>query len=400
MRRWVVPWLELAGWLGLAVLVLSRRQYVSLWWQLCAIWAGLAGLAVLSHCCGFSHVLLLPAALLVSLGWIFLHRLRPEWAAQQFVGFLVGAATYCVGLFGGWASTRTKYIFGLGAAVLLALTWVFGVAVGGAKAWLAVGPLRFQPVEFARVLLVLFIVRYLSDNQALLRQKRGLEAAAYWGPLLLLVGSVFLLLAVQRDLGPALLVFAVYCVLSVAVLSSWKLAALYVLLAVVGFGAVQHIFPHLGTRLTAWLNPWQYAETAGYQIVQGLFALNSGRVLGKGIGAGSGELIPEVHTDFIFALIGEELGLAGAVAVVSLYLILAFAGLRLAAGSTEPVEQYTAVGIVLLWFMQVFLVVGGILRLVPLTGMTLPFLSYGSSSLAAQMWMLGILSSVGRVRSK
>jgi cell division protein FtsW (lipid II flippase) len=318
----------------------------------------------------------------------------------MFTGAMVGLGAYCIGFAGNWATSRAKYVFGVSAAALLALTLIFGQWSGGAKAWLAVGPIRFQPVEFAKVLLVLFIARYLVENRPLLTLKQGWAGAAYWGPLLLFLGSVFMLLAVQRDLGPALLVFLVYCALSSLIVGSWKLLAAYGVLTISGFTGALLLFPHLRTRAAAWISPWEHAEGAGYQILQGLFALNNGKVLGKGIGAGAGELIPEVHTDFIFALIGEELGLVGTVSVISLYLIIAFIGLKLASRSTDPVEQSTALGIVLLFSAQVFLVVGGILRLLPLTGMTLPLLSYGSSSLAAHMWMLGILASTGRVRGK
>lgn len=399
MRRWTFAWFELAGWFGLALAWLSQRQSLTLWWQLLAIWGGFALLALLSCRCGSAHGLLLPAALLVGLGWIFLHRLRTEWAVHQFTGVIVGFIAYLIGFFGNWAQSRAKYVFGLGAVALLFATLLFGMTVGGARAWLQIGPVRFQPVEFARVLLMLFMVRYLVENQALLQLKHGWTALAYWGPLILFMGGVFLLLAVQRDLGPALLMFAVYCLFSAAIVASWKLLAVYGGLTIVGFGAAMIIFPHLRTRVTAWLNPWEHAEGAGYQILQGLFALNAGKVLGKGIGAGAGELIPEVHTDFIFALIGEELGLMGTASVLSLYLLLTFLGLRLTASSADPVAQATARGIVLLWGVQVFMVVGGIVRLLPLTGMTLPFVSYGSSSLVANMWMLGILASVGRVRA-
>jgi cell division protein FtsW (lipid II flippase) len=400
VRSLALSWLELAGWFGLALVWLSQGRSLVLWWQLAAIWAGFAVLGLLTRHLGGAHSLLLPAALLVGLGWIFLYRLRLEWAAHQFSGFVVGLAAYCVGLMGNWAASRTKYVFGVLAAALLIGTLLFGVWVGGAKAWLALGPYRFQPVEFARVLLILFVVRYLVENKPLLRLGGGWAAAKYWGPLALFMGCILLLLAVQRDLGPALLLFTVYCILSGLVVPARKLLAAYSGLAFAGIGVGLLLFPHLRIRMTAWLHPWEHAEGAGYQILQGLFALNSGKVLGRGIGAGMGELIPEVHTDFLFALVGEELGFAGALSLLSLYLIMAFIGLRLADHTSDPIEKYTAVGIVLLWSVQVFMVVGGIIRLVPLTGMTLPFVSYGSSSLVAQMWMLGILASVGRVRAR
>ncbi len=399
MRRPMLMWLELAGWFGLALVYLAvLGKEIALWWQLFIIWTGFMVLYLILRRLGHRAECLLPTAFLVGLGWLFMLRIQPAYASQQFRGFLVGSAAFCVGIWGGWTRTRVKYIFGLSALLMLAATLTFGTRVGGAKAWLDLGIIRFQPVEFARVLLVMFIVRYLVENRTLLNAKHGWAAVKYWGPLMVFVSGVFLLLAVQRDLGPALLLYAVFCLLAAAVVFSWRLIAASLVIAAAAFGAAFYIFPHLRTRLTAWLSPWDYAEGAGYQVLQGLFALNRGKVLGKGIGLGLGEVIPEVHTDFIFALIGEELGFFGAAAVLSAYLLLAYSGIKLARDAAEPLEYYTALGIVLLWSVQVFMVVGGILRVLPVTGMTLPFLSYGSSSLAAQMWMLGILVSIGQVR--
>lgn len=401
MRRPIWLWVELAGWLGLALIWLAvQGGRAELWWQLLLIWTGFALLAFLSTRLGLRSECLLPAALLVGIGWIFLLRIKPEYAAQQFRGYLAGLAAFCIGIWGGWAQSRVKYVFGLGALLLLAATLVFGTRVGGAKAWLDLGIIRFQPVEFARVLLVLFIVRYLVENRTLLNTKHGWAAVKYWGPLIVFVSGVFLLLAVQRDLGPALLLYVVFCLLSVAVVFSWRFLAASLGAAAAGFGAAFYVFPHLRSRLTAWLYPWEHAEGAGYQVLQGLFAMNRGKVFGRGIGVGLGEIIPEVHTDFVFALIGEELGFLGAVAVLSTYLILAYCGLQLSQKAASPLEQYTALGIVLLWSVQVLLVAGGVLRVLPVTGMTLPFVSYGSSSLVAQMWMLGILVSIRQVRAE
>ena len=154
------------------------------------------------------------------------------------------------------------------------------------------------------------------------------------------------------------------------------------------------LYPHFRTRIMAWLIPWQLGDTAGYQILQGLFALDAGGFLGKGIGFGMSDVIPEVHTDYIFSIIGEELGLLGTVGILLAYLCLTFWGIRRAALAEESPAQYIALGIVLLGTLQVFLVIGGILRILPFTGMTLPFVSYGSSSLVAHMWMIGILAGL------
>lgn len=387
-------WLELALWSACAFLWLWQVKEPSCWWQPLAIWVGFAVVAYLTKRLGYDYSGLIVVCLLVTVGWLFLNRLSPQWADGQFRGLLFGYGAYFIGLVGNWGQSEFKYTFGLSAVFLLLLTLLFGVRVGGAKAWLAVGWFRFQPVEFARVLLVLFFARYLWDNQELLRSPSEWPTMRYWGPLFFLLSGVFLLLAVQRDLGPALLVFLVYCILSLMVVFSWRLVFLYMGACVGGFLGAVVLYPHFRTRIMAWLIPWRLGDTAGYQILQGLFALDAGGFFGTGLGFGMADVIPEVHTDYIFSMIGEELGLLGTAGILLAYLCLTFWGMCSAASAEEIPAQYMGLGLVLLGTLQVFLVIGGILRILPFTGMTLPFISYGSSSLVAHMWMIGILAGL------
>ncbi|NLJ74691.1 MAG: FtsW/RodA/SpoVE family cell cycle protein [Firmicutes bacterium] len=387
-------WLGIGLWLACAMLWLWQFHDLSCWWQPLVVWAGFGLLAIITKRLGYDHSGLIVVCFLVSIGWLFLYRLSPSWAHDQFQGLLFGYAAYLLGLFGNWGHSEFKYTFGAAAVCLLLCTLLFGVRIGGAKAWLAVGSFRFQPVEFARVLLVLFLARYLADNQELLRVRSEWPIMRYWGPLLFLLSGVFLLLAVQRDLGPVLLVFFVYCTLSLLVVFSWRLLFLYMGAAVGGFMGAFVLFPHFRSRVSAWLVPWEYVDTAGYQVLQGLFALDAGSLFGKGLGYGMPQVIPEVHTDYVFAIIGEELGLLGTIGILLAYLCLTFWGMQNAASAEDGAAQYVGLGIVLLGTLQVFLVIGGILRILPFTGMTLPFISYGSSSLVAHMWMIGILAGL------
>lgn len=383
MRPLYRAWLQFVAWLGGMVLWLYLGRGAVCWWQPAVIWLIFVLLFVVTKKLDYPAGALPLVSLLVLMGWLFLYRLDANWARQQFWGVLIGAGAYLIGLFSPLIEFDLPLLGVAGALGPLAAVALFGKRVGGAKAWLTLAGVTFQPVEFARICLIIYLGRELAIRGMSLR---------VWGVL----ASFFLLLAWQTDLGPALLVFLVFGALFLTAGFSWRKVTLYLGLAVLGFGGALLCFPHLRTRMLAWLMPWDYLESKGYQILQGLFALNAGGTVGRGLGAGMASVIPAGHTDYLLAIIGEELGLLGTFSLLLVYLSLAFWAFKLLSGVLDLPLRLVGLGFTLLLHGQIFLVTGGILRLVPFTGMTLPFVSYGSSSLVAQLWMLGMLARLGR----
>lgn len=383
MRPLYRTWFEFSAWLVGIVLWLWLLQTEACLWQPLILWVTFMVLFILTKKLGYAAGALPFVAILVLIGWIFLARLDPRWATQQFWGALLGALAFLIGLFLRPMALDVPLLWAGGALGLVAITAVFGQSIGGAKAWISVAGLRFQPVEIARISLIFYLGHHLNEH----RSRREM---------LLVLATFFGILAWQRDLGPALLVFLVYCLMSLSKDFSWSKVFIYVGTAVLGFFVALSCFPHLKSRALAWIYPWDYLDSKGYQVLQGLFALSAGGLVGQGLGKGLVHVIPEGHTDYLFAIIGEELGLIGTFSLMVIYVALAFWALRLLARVEDEGQQMIGLGLTLLLHGQVFLVVGGILRLLPFTGMTLPFVSYGSTSLVAQFLMLGMLTSLGR----
>ena len=283
----------------------------------------------------------------------------------------------------------TWLTLGLG---LLAATLLFGVNPSGfgARLWLPIfGLVYFQPSELLKLLLVVFLASYFDEREPLLRgSKRPLP---YLAPLLLMWGFCMLLLIWQRDLGAATLFFIVFLALLYLATGEKKYVwgGLGLLLAASVFA--YYAFDVVALRVDAWLNPWPDADNRAFQIVQSLYALAAGGVGGQGIAQGFPDYIPVVHSDFAFAAIAEEWGLVGSLGVVACFALLAYRGMRVAMLARRPFHQYLAAGITILFSGQTFLIMGGITRLLPLTGVTLPFVSYGGSSLLLSSVMAGLL---------
>jgi cell division protein FtsW len=252
----------------------------------------------------------------------------------------------------------------------------------------------FQPSELLKLLLVVFLASYFDEHQHSLRVARdhNLTAIApYLAPLLLMWGFCIGLLVWQRDLGAATLFFALF--IGLLYLATGRLGyvgggvALLLVAGALGYFA----FDVVALRVNAWWNPWPDADDRAFQIVQSLYALASGGVIGQGIGQGFPDYIPVVHSDFVFAAIAEEWGLVGTIGVVASFAVLAHRGLRIASRARRPFHVYLAAGVTLLIGAQSFLIMGGVTKLLPLTGVTLPFVSYGGSSLFMSHLMVGLL---------
>jgi peptidoglycan glycosyltransferase len=360
---------------------------------------------------------LLPiAGLLSGLGYVFIVRLdeakvHPKnLAGLQSAWVAVGIAAFITTLLvirRVRDLERYRWTIGFLGIALLLLPLVPGIGreYFGARIWVSVGPINFQPGEFAKILLAIFFASYLVEKRELLAVSSrrvgpiSLPDPKHLGPVLLAWATSLLVMISQKDLGSSLLFFALF----VALLWVATERATYLAIGAVlfGFGAVfAHAqFAHVQDRVEIWLDPWQDPKGDGFQIVEAQFAFSAGGLTGTGINLGSPTRIPLAETDFIFAAIGEELGLVGASAVLLAYLLIVGAGLRIALRTEVPFERLLATGLTVLIGVQSFIIIAGVMRVLPLTGVTLPFVSYGGSSLFAGMLAVGLLQNI-HVRSQ
>jgi len=348
-------------------------------------------------------------AVLTGLGFIVITRLDQELEATQprlaesqalwaMLGVLAFVATLAL-LRRTETLARYRYTFLLLGVVALLLPLAPGIGreVRGARLWVEVGPLSFQPGEIAKVLLVIFLAAYLTEKRELLAQgsrrigRIMVPDPKHLGPLLLAWGLSLVVMILQKDLGSSLLFFSVFgALLYMATSRAWYLLVTAVL-GVMGAAIAYQIFDHVQVRVSTWVDPWPDSESQGFQIVQSLFAFGTGGFGGTGLGLGSPQKIPAAATDFVFAAIGEELGLLGSVAVVIALMLLVGTGFRIAIRSRRPFNQLFAAGLAAVLGIQAFLILGGVTRLIPLTGITLPFVSYGGSSLVANFIIAALL---------
>jgi cell division protein FtsW (lipid II flippase) len=372
----------------------------------------LFGLYVLAHFAVRSlapraDATLLPlAAVLNGIGFITITRIDRDATDQLAPAQAVWTAVGVLAFIGTLALVRrvalleryryTFLFFGI-VALLLPLAPGLGTEINGARLWVKLGPINFQPGEAAKVLLVVFFAAYLVEKREVLREGARriagmrIPAAKHLGPLLLAWGFSILVMVRQKDLGSSLLFFAVFAVMLYMATErvAYLLAGLG--LFVSGAAIAYQLFGHVEERVSVWRNPWPVAGGDGYQTVQSLFSFGSGGFAGTGLGLGSPDKIPNAATDFIFSAIGEELGLLGTVAVLIGFLLLIGAGFRIAVQADRPFPKLFAAGLTSIIGIQTFVILGGVTRLIPLTGVTLPFVSYGGSSLIANFVVLALL---------
>jgi cell division protein FtsW (lipid II flippase) len=297
-----------------------------------------------------------------------------------------------------------KYTWAAFGVGLLLLTFVAGREVNGQRLTLAIGPVSGQPSELLKVILVVFLAGYLSENRALLVEQSTrlgpirLPPLPYLAPMVAMWAIALSIVVVQADLGAALLFFAVFLILLYATTGRASFVALGLVAFIAGGAVLYELVPHVRTRVDIWVDPFATASGAGYQVVQALHAFARGGILGTGLGAGLPEVgslppggIPALHTDFPLAAIGEELGLTGVLAVLGLYLVVIERGLRIASSAADDFRAILAAGLSLIIGVQAFIIAAGNLKLIPLTGITLPFISYGGSSLLTNGVVVGLL---------
>jgi len=386
-------------------------------------WAGiLGGIFVAAHLVARWTVpdadpTLLPlTALICAIGLTFVYRLDPQDGRRQLVWVAIGVLAFALVLF--WLRfdyrilERYKYVFGVSAIVLLMLPSVPGLGeqVNGVRLWVEIGPLRFQPGEIAKIFLVIFLAGYLRDKREALARGRLKD----FGPLLAIWGGAMLVLVQTSDLGSALLNFGIFLALLYAATARLSYVVAGLVLFAGGAAVLYDSLSRVQQRVTVWLEPWtaekvscslngalEYRQNCdSYQLVKSLYSIANGGYGGTGIGNGTfqtvdgTQLIPYLQTDFIYSAIAQELGLIGAAAVLLLFLALVARGMRVALVAHDGFSKLLAAGLAFGFALQTFIIVGGVLRIVPLTGITLPFVSYGGSSIVSNFVMLALLMLV------
>jgi cell division protein FtsW (lipid II flippase) len=340
---------------------------------------------------------LLPmAGLLTGIGLTEIYRLDQEDAFRQGLWIVIGLAAFAATLFVLREDYRKlesyKYLFGLGAITLLVLPVIpfLGETVNGARLWVHVGPLHFQPGELAKILLIVFLAGYLREKREVLAQFRLKDL----GPLFLIWGGAMAVLVITNDLGGGLLYFGIFlAMLYVATARVWFPIA-GSLLFVAGAAAVYTQIPRVKERVEIWRDPWSDVYGSGYQTAQSLYSIANGHFGGTGFGKGTftdsdgNPLIPYLNTDFIYSALAQELGLVGIAAFLLVYMLFAARGFRIALLAQDGFSKLVAVGLTFAFTLQAFIIIGGIVRLIPLTGITLPFVSYGGSSIVANFVLL------------
>jgi len=296
-----------------------------------------------------------------------------------------------------------KYTWAAVGIGLLLLVFVLSPDTSGPRLSLQIGPIAGQPSELLKVILVVFLAGYLAENRTLLARTStrigpiSLPPVPYLLPMVAMWGVALAIVIIQRDLGAALLFFTVFLTLLYVATRRFAYVVLGMAMFLGGAAILYQLFPLVRVRVDVWLDPWSDSLDTGFQIIHALYAFGRGGILGTGLGAGlpavgdtPGDL-PAIHTDFVYAALGEELGMLGALAIVALYAVIAERGLRIAARAADDFRALLATGLTLVIVIQAALIIGGNLKLVPLTGITLPFISYGGSSLLANAIVIGLL---------
>ena len=360
---------------------------------------------------------LLPiAGLLSAIGITEIYRLGTRDAFRQGLWIVIGVAVFAVAVLWLRKDYRVvenyKYLFGVGAILLLFLPLAPGIGqtVNGARLWVHLGPLQFQPGELGKIALIVFLAAYLRERREVLSQGRLKD----WGPLLVIWGGAMLVLFATDDLGSALLYYGIFLGMLYVATARLAFVAGALGLFLVGAGAIYEATPHVRDRVLNWLHPWTthtiYCPFNGhmafrqdcqsYQEVQSLYSIAHGGFGGTGLGNGTfttttgHQVIPDLNTDFIYSALAQELGLVGAAALLMLYMVFVLRGFRVALAASDGFSKLFAAGLSFGFALQTFVIVGGILRVIPLTGITLPFVSYGGSSVVSNFLLVAGLMLV------
>ena len=406
--------------IGFASVYIARSSLVD-WTSL--TYAGIfMGLYLVAHLVARAVVpwadpVLLPlVALLSAIGVTVIYRLDPDDAFRQSLWITIGVGLYSLTLIALRRDYRVlesyKYLFGIASITLMLLPALPGIGrtINGAQLWVKIGSFQFQPGELAKIFLIIFLAGYLREKREVLAQGRLKD----FGPLLLIWGAAMLVLVQTNDLGSALLLFGIFLAMLYVATGRASFAAAGIALFVGGAALVYRYVDHVQERVTIWLQPWteepvfcaQTGELAlrqdcgSFQLVKSLYSIGNGGFGGTGLGRGTftttagDPIIPFLNTDFIYSAIAQEVGLVGAAGLLLVFMLFVARGFRVALTADDGFSKLLAAGLTFGFALQTFIIVGGVLRVIPLTGITLPFVSYGGSSVVANFILLALLMLV------
>src|ERR687898_154286 len=374
----------------------------------------LAAHLVVRYAVPYADAVLLPlTALLSAIGVTLIYRLEPDDAFRQSLWIVIGVILFALVLIALRRDFRIleqyKYLFGVTSILLLMLPALPGIGqtINGARLWVKVGSFQFQPGELAKIFLIVFLAGYLREKREVLAQGRLKD----FGPLLAIWGAAMLVIVQSNDLGSALLNFGIFLAMLYVATGRALFVAAGLALFLGGAAVFYNAIAHVQDRVTIWLQPWTdepvhcyitgelalRQDCASYQLVKSLYSIANGGFGGTGLGQGTftsvdgTQLIPYLRTDFIFSAIAQELGLVGAAAVLLVFMLFVVRGMRVALQADDGFSKLLAGGLTFRFALQTFIIVGGVLRVVPLTGITLPFVSYGGTSIVANFVLLALL---------
>ncbi len=355
---------------------------------------------------GFSHFIirkfypdgdkymLIFASVLAVVGIAVLYRLDPRLAMKQLVWFSLGIAVYMaivIVLPDLKSFSKYKYVYMGGTLIFMAMAKLIGTTINGAENWVRIGGFTFQPSEIGKIFLILYLASALMNYEKKDTLKEQFKEL--WEPALVVMYCLgFMVL--QRDLGSALMFFFVSITMLYMATSNWKYVSTGLGLFAIGGTTSYYLFGHVRRRVMVWKDVWKYANDQSYQIVQGFYAMSVGGMFGTGIYNGYPKLVPFVETDFIFTLIAQELGLVFGIGLLLIYFLLFYRGIRAALNTDDTFSQLNAVGFSTLIVAQVLVIIGGVFAVIPLTGITLPLVSYGGTSMLTIFIALGILQKI------
>ncbi len=331
---------------------------------------------------------LLTAQFLFTIGMVLLYRMNPDNAIKQFAIYIGSSMLMTIIILlsqntGKFIEKYHTFVMVITFLLLLAPA-IIGRTIGGAKNWISIAGISIQPSEFAKVLYIIVSSYYLNTRSDL---KQFIPYAVF-------TGMCVLVLVAEKDLGAALLISGTFIIMFMAATDRKFLTLIVLALFAVGAIFCTKFFPHVQTRIDVWKDPWSSYYGSGYQIVQGLIALASGGFFGTGLGMGLPSVIPASSTDYIFAVIGEEFGMIVAVCVILFYVLFVVRGILIAVNAKNTYDALVVFGCCSILSLQSFIIIGGVIKLIPLTGITLPFISSGGTSLLNSMIILGIIEGI------
>lgn len=409
-----LAWLVLLNALGMLLIMNSSLDNTKDMAVLCGIMCviNIVVYVVITLCKLGDNYLFIIISMLSSVGIIMQARINPSNGIRQMVLYLIGVIFFFVTvllyrIFHKKFNRYTLVYYGV-SILLFVSTWIFGTVRNGSKNWIVLGGVSVQPSEIIRILFVLSLAAIFTNARRAVKAKTediARKEQMKMRNMRLIIAAIIafsnaMCLFLQREWGIALLFFAIY----LSYLYIYGESKLFFGANILGVIAAAFVgiryMSHIQVRVAAWLDPFADITGKGYQIAQSLFAIGAGGFSGSGIGNGSPYLIPVVSSDFIFSAICEEMGVLGGVGVLMLYFLLVYRGFKIALSSTNEFNKATSVGLSVMLGIQTFIIVGGVTKLIPLTGITLPFISYGGSSMITTFVALGILQAISGIKGE